>query len=105
MPSKASKKSCTRRHNHASSAPQRHGKNPWHMGRVVSGLDSFGSAVPSLNIGGETSVNTLCGGIATGLILLVTLIFAAHKATELVDARNPTIIDTTISDVIGNSMD
>ena len=75
------------------------------MGRVVSGLDSFGSAVPSLNIRGETTVNTLCGGIVTGLILLVTLIFAAHKATELVDARNPTIIDTTISDVIGNSLD
>ena len=104
MPSKASKKSCARRHTNAS-ASQRHGEKPWHMGRVVSGLDSFGSAVPSLNIGGETTVNTLCGGIVTGLILLVTLIFAAHKATELVDARNPTIIDTTISDVIGNSLD
>ena len=100
MPSKSSKKACTRRHNPASS--QRHGEKPWHMGRVVSRLDSFGSAVPSINIRGETSVNTLCGGVLTGLILMITLTFAAHKATELV---NTTIIETTILDVIGNSVD
>lgn len=35
--------------------------------------------------------------------MLVTLAFAAHKSTELFDPRNPTIIETTEQNAIGNS--
>ena len=47
------------------------GEKSWHIGRVISGMDSFGMEVPSLNLKGETQVNTLIGGVVSALILML----------------------------------
>ena len=77
-------------------------KKQWHIGRVIRGMDSFSMEVPSFNIKGETRVNTLCGGIVSCLILLMTLAFAAHNAVELFDAKNPTINKVTTPSYFSN---
>ena len=70
----------------------------WHIGRVISGMDSFGMEVPSLNLKGETQVNTLIGGVVSALILMLTLAYAANTAIELVEPQNPTITEVTAKD-------
>ena len=67
------------------------GKKKWHLGRIVKNIDSFGMEIPSFNIGGESQVNTLCGGIVTCLILMTTLAYASSEALELIDPHNPQI--------------
>ena len=49
--------------------------------------------MPSFNLQGESRVNTLCGGVVTLLIAMVVLAFATHKAFEMVDPHNPSIVE------------
>ena len=74
------------------------GEKSWHIGRVISGMDSFGMEVPSLNLKGETHVNTLIGGVVSALILMLTLAYAANTAFELVEPQNPSITEVTTKD-------
>ena len=57
--------------------------NPYHIKNVVRNFDSYGEYVPSFNIKGSKSVNTLCGGIASGLIAIITLLYATTKFIAL----------------------
>ena len=80
------------------------GEKSWHIGRVISGMDSFGMEVPNLNLKGETHVNTLIGGVVSALILMLTLAFAANTAIELVQPQNPSMKEVTTKDYFDGSV-
>lgn len=61
-------------------------------------LDNFGKEVPAFNIGGETRVSTVCGGVISVAVLTLTLIYSVIKLTQLIDKHNPTINEVTIPD-------
>ena len=48
---------------------------------------------PSLNIRGETKVNTLCGGIVTCFILVLTMVYALNSSVELFNPVKPEIAE------------
>ena len=45
----------------------------------VKGVDMFGAPLPSLNISGEATINSHCGGIISLLITYLTFLFAMLK--------------------------
>ena len=69
----------------------------------IRNADSFGKEVPSFNLGGETHVNTVPGGLLTLLILLLTLLYATSKFQDLVLGKNPIISNTLELDYYGSN--
>ena len=61
----------------------------WHIFNVFRGLDAFGQQVPGFNLKGQDFVNTVPGGMLTGIIILITLFFASYKMNMLLNKDNP----------------
>ena len=55
------------------------GKTRWHASVCIKEQDHFGLEVPSFNIGGETSINTLPGGFLSLIIIGITFGYAVMK--------------------------
>ena len=73
----------------------------WHMGKVFASIDGYAKPIPSFNLQGETTVQTVWGGFWTFVVLTFSFLYAGVKASHLAEKRNPTIIET----VIHNSID
>ena len=76
-------------------------KSRWRAVNFVRDMDNFGKEVPAFNIGGETHVNTVPGGLMNLLILGLTLGYAITKFYELHTGSAPSISSTTVSDYYG----
>ena len=59
------------------------GKTRWHASVCIKERDHFGLEVPSFNIGGETTINTLPGGFLSLIILGITFGYAISKFVDL----------------------
>ena len=80
----------------------REGERPsWHIFNVLRGIDLFGEQVPSFNIKGENFVNTVVGGMLTGVIYLIVLAFAGLKMIQLVNKNNPVMSEVERKDHYG----
>ena len=54
-------------------------------------MDNFGKEVPAFNVGGETHINTVPGGLLNLIVLAVTLGYAIGKFAELYTKGDPNI--------------
>ena len=68
----------------------------WNIKSVFKNLDNYGKEVPAFNVGGETRVSTVCGGIISVLVMTLTLTYSIVKLTQLINKQNPTINQVTI---------
>ena len=50
------------------------------MGRIFKFMDNFGYEIPSFNIRGETSINTVYGGALTVTIIIFAFLYAIVQA-------------------------
>ena len=75
----------------------------WHLGKVLENLDSYALPIPSFNLQGETSVKTLWGGLWTFAVLTFAFMYAGFKLTHLASKKNPTIIETEVSNYVDNN--
>lgn len=64
-------------------------------------LDGFGRPVPSFNISGDSTINTVGGGVLSTLILLCTIAYASVKLVKLSTGANPIINEVTVTDYYG----
>ena len=64
-------------------------------------MDNFGKEVPSFNVGGETHINTIPGGMLNLLVLVVTLGYAIGKLAELITRDDPNITNSVVPDYYG----
>ena len=81
--------------NHLSGA-----KPSWHIANVLTQFDSFGRAIPSFTLKGETEVKTAIGGLLTVAVTILVAIFAFTKAHELANPQNPTINSINLPNAI-----
>ena len=65
------------------------------MFHFVKKIDIFGGQVPSFNIHGQKTIQTIPGAIATIVIAILTLSFGILKFEHLVRRKNPVINETT----------
>ena len=77
--------------------------NPWHIKNVLRNFDSYGENVPSFNIKGAKSVNTLCGGIVSATIATLALLYATTKFIGLMEHSNPVLSEHTIAGYYGST--
>ena len=61
------------------------------MRRAIKKLDLFGASVPGLNIKGEQKVNSVCGGLASFVVLSLTTMYAILKLKYLLENKNPEV--------------
>ena len=54
-----------------------HNKPWWHMRNIFYRMDGFAKEVPSFNIDGRTNVGTVCGGLVSFVVIVMTLIYAS----------------------------
>ena len=66
-------------------------KSKWRAVNFVRDMDNFGKEVPAFNIGGETHVNTVPGGMMNLFILVLTLGYSIRKFSELYTGSDPKI--------------
>ena len=52
-------------------------------------VDAFGESLPTFNVDGKEKIHTICGGVATMLISMIVLAFAALKLEHLISRYNP----------------
>ena len=57
--------------------------------------------MPGFNVKGQTSVNTVPGGLLTGIIMTITLTFAGFKMSKLINKDNPVMSELTIQNFYG----
>ena len=67
----------------------------------MRGFDKFAKPVPTFKINGESSVNTVAGGILSSIITLIVLSYATGKLVDLHTRNNPIITDSMIPDYFG----
>ena len=60
----------------------------WDCRNVFMKLDSFGHEVPAFNIGGESTISTITGGILTSFLLIIGLSYAVVKAVHLSERKD-----------------
>ena len=78
------------------------GERPsWHIFNSLRGIDLFGQPVPSFNVKGEDSINTVVGGVLSGMVMLITLAFAGHKVVQLIEKTNPVMSELEQRDHYG----
>ena len=73
-------------------------KTRWHASVCIKEQDHFGLEVPSFNIGGETTINTLPGGFLTLIILGITLGYAILKFIDLSQGNDPNVRQSVVRD-------
>ena len=66
-------------------------KNKLDAKNVLERLDMFGQLLPTFNIGGRQTVNTLVGGFMTVVIYTIVLAYGTIKFIELSTRANPNI--------------
>ena len=66
-------------------------KSRWRINNFLRDQDQFGKSVPSFNIRGDTSINTVLGGFFSILILIITLSFATKGLIDVYLRNNPII--------------
>ena len=64
------------------------------VSNVLLRADLLGKSLPQFNLKGETSVNTLIGGVLSILILCQVIGYGTIKAIELTSRNNPSIVET-----------
>ena len=78
------------------------GERPfWHIYHVFRSIDMFGQQVPSFNLKGQGFVNTVLGGVCTGVIILIVMLFATFKIRMLINKENPVMSELLIPDYYG----
>ena len=75
----------------------------WHIGNVVHGFDSYGKDIPAFNMGGQSQITTICGGLVSIFVLFLTIVYASIKGQHLLEKKNPTIIETVLPNAIDGS--
>ena len=70
---------------------QKIGRRVWTIGQVFKKMDSFGQHLPSFNINGNDTVNSILGGIVTLSILMVVLMYGGLRFSHLMNKHNPNI--------------
>ena len=73
----------------------------WYFSRQMRGFDKFAKPVPTFKINGESSVNTVAGGILSSIITLIVLSYSIGKLVDLHTRNNPIITDSMIPDYFG----
>ena len=61
----------------------------------------FGQQVPGFNLKGQEIVNTVLGGLCTGIIISIVMIFATFKINMLINKENPVMSELSIPDFYG----
>ena len=61
----------------------------WMTGEVFKNIDVFGESLPTFILKGRDKVTTRTGGVATIMITIIALMYAALKFSHLVDKHNP----------------
>ena len=61
----------------------------WMTGEVFKNIDVFGESLPTFILKGRDKVTTRSGGVATIVITIIALMYAALKFSHLVDKHNP----------------
>lgn len=71
------------------------------LGSVWKRLDMFGVSLPMFNIHGQTVTNTVCGGVASFVVLFIFFLYATLKLSHLLSKYNPdisTVVETNFYD-------
>lgn len=68
----------------------------WQMHKVIKNVDTFGKDLPGFNLRGESRVSTFVGGLATIVVMVLTLSYAVIKAIHLTSKNNPQINENNI---------
>ena len=76
-------------------------KSLWQASNCIRQQDNFGKEVPNFNIGGETQINTVCGGFLSIMVLGLTLFYGAVKFIDLYKGSDPNIRENFVSDSFG----
>ena len=79
------------------------GDSPWHITSFLRSIDRFGQNIPAFNINGASVIRTTIGGILTGIVITLTLIYFIVKLEALIDGSDPIINQNTISDYYGSA--
>ena len=61
----------------------------WMTGEVFKTIDVFGESLPTFILKGRDKVQTRTGGVATIVITIIALMYAALKLSHLIDKHNP----------------
>ena len=51
------------------------GDSPWHISSFLRSIDRFGQNVPAFNIKGASVIRTTIGGVLTGIVIILTLVY------------------------------
>ena len=70
---------------------QKIGRRYWATGEVFKRMDSFGEHLPSFNLRGKDSVNSVLGGIFSLALGLIIFMYGLLKFLHLIDRHNPNI--------------
>ena len=72
--------------------------SPWHISSFLRSIDRYGQQIPAFNIKGVSVIRTSIGGVLTGIVLILTLVYFIVKLEALIDGSDPIINQNTISD-------
>ena len=78
-------------------------KTSWKIGSFLERNDLFGEPLPAFNIKGETTVNTVTGGILSVILVVILLAYGGLKFLHLYDKHNPQISEVTEKGVLDSS--
>ena len=67
------------------------GDSPWHISNFFRSIDRYGQNVPAFNIKGASVIRTSIGGILTGIVITLTLVYFIVKLQALIDRSDPII--------------
>ena len=72
--------------------------SPWHIGSFLRSIDRYGQQIPAFNIKGVSVIRSPIGGVLTGIVLILTLVYFIVKVEALIDGSDPIINQNTIFD-------
>ena len=75
----------------------------WHIGTVLANMDSFGKQIPMFNIQGDSQVKTVFGGVLSVLVITLTLMYSTMKFIDLMERKNPQLIEQELSEYFETS--
>ena len=84
------------------------GNNPYNieksffMQSFIKRIDIFGKSVPTFNLKGENTVQTLTGGLFTFFMLCVFFTYGCLKFVHLMERHNPQLSQVTQEDVFNS---
>ena len=66
-------------------------------------MDSFGKKIPMFNIQGDSQVKTVFGGVLSVLVITLTLMYSKMKFIDLMERKNPQLIEQELSEYFETS--